>query len=448
MLLPERARSPRPFFWSFAAIIAVAGIAGSLYVYVQVDQSGRQDIIDRAATLAQVIPANDVLALSGSSADLSSPTYQELKTLMERERAVNHDIRFIYLVGNEPNGTLFFYGDSEDPASPDYSPPGQEYPEASPAMHTFFADGGKSLAEGPDRDRWGLWISAYAPVRDVNGTLIAMLGMDVPAGPYLLDLITYASLPLLLALLLLVLLLVDGIWRARKEALLSQKAEFLSIASHQIRTPLIGIRWAIEQVLFSNGSTLSDRDRNTLSLTHESSLGLIGRVNNLLDVTALEQQGALRAPNQSVLMQPLLKEIADSLELSAKRKQVSIVLDESIPSDLEVTSDRQTLQHIFFNLLGNAVKYTRSETTITVAYGWTPDGHQFTITDHGLGIAASEQELIFAGYHRTQQAMESGEAGSGLGLYLTKKLVQLLKGTIEVHSVVGEGSTFTVTIPD
>ncbi|MDB5237400.1 MAG: Two-component system, cell cycle sensor histidine kinase PleC [Parcubacteria group bacterium] len=447
MLLPDRSRHARPYYWVIAALIIIIGIAASAYVYVQVDRSSRADIIERAATLAEAIPPDQVQALKGNAGDLALPQYQLLKALMMREHAANPGIRFVYLIGAEPDGTLFFYADSEDPASPDYSPPGQEYPEASPAMHVFFSDGGKSLAEGPDRDRWGLWISAYAPVRDADGKLIAMLGMDVPAESYLINLIAEASLPLLLAALILILLLVDAIRRGRREMLLTQKAEFLSIASHQIRTPLIGIRWAVEQVLASKDSHMSDRDRDVLSLTDESSLGLIARVNNLLDVTALEQDGHPIATNQSTLIRPFLEDIAGSLALSAKRKRIRIVIDESVPGDLSVAGNRENMQHIFFNLLGNAVKYTNEGTDVTVSYEWTLNGHQFTIKDHGIGIAPEDQDLIFAGYHRTQQARESGESGSGLGLYLTKRLVELLKGTIDVRSKVGEGSAFTVTLP-
>jgi signal transduction histidine kinase len=147
-------------------------------------------------------------------------------------------------------------------------------------------------------------------------------------------------------------------------------------------------------------------------------------------------------------MRSLLEGIADSLVLSAQRKDVTITIDDTVPAGLELSGDPQTLQHIFFNLIGNAVKYTRTGTVITISYGWTPDGHQFSILDHGLGIAPDEQELIFAGYHRTQQAMDSGEAGSGLGLYLTKKLVRLQNGSIVVHSSIGKGSTFVVTLPN
>src|SRR5581483_6469799 len=224
-----------------------------------------------------------------------------------------------------------------------------------------------------------------------QGNLVAMLGMDVPARAYILSLAVYALLPLLIALMLIILVVGEGIRRARREALLEQKAEFLSIASHQIRTPLIGIRWAVEQVL--EATSLPERELDTLTLVHESTLDLIARVNNLLDVAAIEQRGL--TPNQSILMRPLLEEITNSLELSAKRKSVHLRIDDSVAQELEVAGNRDTLQHIFFNLLGNAVKYTREGTEVTVSYAWMLEGHQFSVSDHGVGIPAAEQELIF-----------------------------------------------------
>lgn len=428
------------------AIIAV-GIGASAYVYLQIDRTNRQHAIERVDTLAQAIPASEIQQLQGTEADLTSPAYLDLKNLLERERAVNTGVRFIYLIGRAPDGQLFFYVDSEDPDSPDYSPPGEQYPEATPVMHAFF-DNGISTSEGPDRDRWGVWISAYAPVRDANGNLIALLGMDLPAEQYFTDLFVYAALPLLLVAILLLILAAGGARRRRHARELEQKAEFLSIASHQIRTPLTGIRWAVEQVLASSKTTLAAGDKETLSLVHDSSLSLLGRVNNLLDVAALERRGTSALHTESILMRALIEDIVTSLALSAERRDVKIIIDDSLHPDLVLTGDRQTTYHIFFNLIGNAVKYTRSGTEVKIAYGWSPEGHQFTISDHGPGIALEEREQIFEGYHRTEQAVASGEAGSGLGLYLTKQLLTAAGGSIELTSVLNEGTTFKVTLPN
>jgi signal transduction histidine kinase len=170
-------------------------------------------------------------------------------------------------------------------------------------------------------------------------------------------------------------------------------------------------------------------------------------VNNLLDVAAIEQKGANVLHKESILIRALLEDIVSSLTLSAERRSVSITLDDSIHTDLTITADRQTTYHIFFNLIGNAVKYTRADTAISIGYGWTPEGHSFTVADHGLGIPPEEREKIFEGYHRAQQAVASGESGSGLGLYLTKQLLALEGGSIKMDSVVNEGSTFTIVFP-
>lgn len=448
MLLPSRTRPRLPFFaLVLVSILVVTGLACSAYVYHQVDRTNRIHAIERANTLAQALPVQEVAALAGTPDDAASPAYQDLKSLLMRVRSVNPGVRFIYLIGRAPDGHLFFYVDSEDPSSPDYSPPGESYPEATPLMYQFFSDG-TSVSEGPDRDRWGVWVSVYAPVRDAQGNLIAMLGMDLPAHQYLTDLAVYASLPLLATLILLLLMLAEGARRRRHTQALEQKAEFLSIASHQIRTPLTGIRWAVEQVLASPHTTLAPGDRDTLSLVHDSSLSLLARLNNLLDVAALEQRGLGALHAEPILMRALIEDIVTSLALSAERRGVTVTIDDSIHPDLTLTGDRQTLYHIFFNLIGNGVKYTREDTEVKIGYGWTPEGHAFTISDHGPGIAPAERDQIFEGYHRTKQAMESGEAGSGLGLYLTKQLLSATGGSIDVHSTLNEGSTFTITLPD
>lgn len=446
MLLPSHSR---PSILAFAVTLSIlaVGVGSSIYVYTQVDRTSRIHAIERADTLAQALSASDVQTLTGTEADLASPAYQGLKELLMREHAVNHGVRFIYLIGRDTDGSLFFFMDSEDPNSPDYSPPGQSYPEATPLMYQFFTEG-KSVSEGPDRDRWGVWISAYAPVRDAHGNLIAMLGMDLPAGQYISDIAVYAMLPLLVTLITLLILAAEGARRRRHVQALEQKAEFLSVASHQIRTPLTGIRWAVERILNSPKSTLDPKDRDVLSLVHDSSLGLLTRVNNLLDVAAVEQRGSIVLHKEPLHVRTLIEDIVSSLTLSAKRRDVSLIIDESVHTDLVIDGDRQTTYHIFFNLIGNAVKYTREHTEVRIAYGWTPEGHMFTVTDHGPGIAASEHEQIFEGYHRTKQAATSGESGSGLGLYLTKQLLTLTGGTIELVSVMGEGSVFSVTLPD
>ncbi|HEY0979559.1 MAG TPA: HAMP domain-containing sensor histidine kinase, partial [Candidatus Paceibacterota bacterium] len=234
--------------------------------------------------------------------------------------------------------------------------------------------------------------------------------------------------------------------RRQEVAYLEQKAEFLSIASHEIRTPLTGIRWAIEGLLKRENPPLHSKTRTVLALVHESCLGLIGRVNNLLDLTALEGKKVAFLRPEEIAIAPFLEDIADSLALSAQQRNVAIVLDASVRSAGTLTGDRQMLHHAFFNLLSNAVKYTREGTSVRVSYAQENGGHVFQVRDEGAGVRPEDRERIFSGYHRTKEAIRSGAYGTGLGLYLVKKAAELHNGSIAVSGNPGEGATFTLQI--
>ncbi len=448
MLLPyARKRRSGPVFYVSVLLLVALGLASSAYVYSQVDRSGRAHILERVGTIAEAVPVADLAELSATEADTGLASYQELKSLLTRIRGVNGDVRFVYLIGRDADGELFFYLDSENPSSEDYSPPGQIYYEATPAMRAIFTDG-MARTEGPDRDRWGIWISGYAPVRDADGNIVAMLGIDLPANQFLADTLAYAILPPLAMLVLLTLLVAGERTRKREAAHLAQKAEFLSIASHEIRTPLTGIRWAIEGILTSEKVSLDARTRDVLGLVHGSCLSLIGRVNNLLDFTALETGRLMALSKERIEIQPFLRDIVDSLLLSANQRGVTISFDASLASPDSFLADRQMMHHAFFNLLSNAIKYTKEGTSVELSYAKEKGNHVFSVTDHGDGVSEDEQSRIFEGYHRTAEAVKSGQYGTGLGLFLVRKAAELHKGSITVSSMPGKGSTFTLSIPD
>jgi len=309
-------------------------------------------------------------------------------------------------------------------------------------MYALFRDG-ESRTEGPDRDRWGLWISGYAPVRDADGRVIALLGIDLPANRFIGDALAYASLPLLASLALLALLWGYERVRRRERLLVEQKAEFLSIASHEIRTPLTGIRWAVEGLLKDE---LPEAMRSTLALVHENSLRMLARVNNLLDLNALDGRGKAMLKKEPIDMRGFLAEIAATLELSAREREVSINIGPSVDAAGTITADREMLHHAFFNLLANALKYTKRGTSIEVSYARSGAAHEFRVKDGGPGIPAEEAERIFEGYHRTDGAKRSGAYGTGLGLYLARKAMTLHGGSVVLEPGEG-GATFLLTLP-
>jgi len=441
--LPNTGRIQANVLFTLSSLLLVFGVVVSIYTYYAIDSAGRTHILDRAHTMVEMLPKGATDVLSGNETDIGTPAYEDLKVLLSRVRSVNSDVRFIYLVGSAPDDTLFFFVDSEDPNSKDYSPPGQVYEEASPRMYAVFRDG-VGRADGPTQDRWGVWISAYAPIYNEHGEVLALLGIDLPAKTFIGDAVAYAALPFLVSLLIVMLLLTVHHVRRKEEAALEQKAEFLSIASHEIRTPLTGVRWALEDML-SSGAVLAPETRSSLARVHDVATRLIQRVNNLLDVTKLEQQR--KAKREQVRMRPFIDDIVKSFALAAQQKHVTVVVEDSISEELELFIDEDIMRHVFFNLLSNAIKYTKEGTSVRVAYEQKGTKHVFSVSDEGEGIPEQEQRNIFAGYYRAKTHEHAGIEGTGLGLYLVQKALALVGGTVTIENKQTGGARFLVTLP-
>lgn len=149
-----------------------------------VDRNMRTDLLQQARLTAQSIDVERIRALSGTAADPEQPDYRRLKQQLLQLRQVYSDSRFLYLMGRQADGRIFFFADSEPIGSPDESPAGQLYPEASTALQQAFITG-KSVVEGPVADRWGVWVSALVPLRDPrSGEVIALFGIDVEAADW------------------------------------------------------------------------------------------------------------------------------------------------------------------------------------------------------------------------------------------------------------------------
>ncbi|MDO8524663.1 MAG: hypothetical protein Q7R99_03470 [bacterium] len=125
------------YLYLLAVVIFVLGMAASVYVFFTVKLSEESSLLKRANTIAQLISVESIKNLSGSESDLQNSDYLSLKNDLQKALKVNPDIRFIYLMGRKENN-IFFFVDSEPPNSPDYSPPGQDYPKASSKCHAAF----------------------------------------------------------------------------------------------------------------------------------------------------------------------------------------------------------------------------------------------------------------------------------------------------------------------
>ena len=194
--------------WLIIAIIAIiaSGMLLTLWSVQREDNLLREDLLSKTRLIQGGVGTMHVKALTGTEADLVSADYQSLKEHLMQVKSTDPLIRFVYILGQQPDGTVIFLIDSEPPGSEDYSPPGQAYPEASGILLNAFVSGNETT-EGPVTDRWGTWVSGLVPITDPRtGRIIALLGTDIDARDWTVQIII-ASAPAVIAVLLLLLLL-------------------------------------------------------------------------------------------------------------------------------------------------------------------------------------------------------------------------------------------------
>jgi PAS domain S-box-containing protein len=175
-----------------AATVVLGGLSLALSVH-RADRKMRGELLQQAQLVAQAVNLDHVRSLSGSRDDAGTPGYQRLKAQLTAVRQADKTCRFVYLLGCRGDGELFFYVDSEPLDSADYLPPGDPYPEGAEAYRHVFSSR-EPVVVGPATDRWGTWVSALVPLVDSeNGTLLAVLGMDVDTRDWRLALALRAA---------------------------------------------------------------------------------------------------------------------------------------------------------------------------------------------------------------------------------------------------------------
>ncbi|MBI4461266.1 MAG: PAS domain-containing protein [Acidobacteria bacterium] len=229
----------------------------------------------------------------------------------------------------------------------------------------------------------------------------------------------------------------------REQELNQMKNEFLSIASHELRTPMTSIKGSLDLLLGGFAGELSGETRELLEIAQSGCERLIRLINDILDLSKIEA-GRMQLKLQPMSLFDSVQRSARTIKTYADGFNVTVEIDcpEALP---EVWGDRDRLDQVVTNLLGNAVKFSPPGGTITVALRAYPDVVQCAVIDRGPGIPADELGRIFAKFHQSEGARRKG--GTGLGLAIAQALVQQHKGKIWVESKLGEGSHFFFQIP-
>ena len=225
------------------------------------------------------------------------------------------------------------------------------------------------------------------------------------------------------------------------------KSEFLASMSHELRTPLNSIIGYSEVMLEGIDGELPEDAIEDVRAIHSSGQHLLSIINDILDLAKIEA-GRMIIDRKDVNLAEFLREISRAGEILLKSKEghVALQLVEESPVG-PVYADPVRLRQIIWNLMSNAIKFTE-EGSVTVCYGLTPDNQAYIrVTDSGIGMKHEDLPLIFEQFRQVDGSSTRRAGGTGLGLSITRHLVHMHDGEIAVDSTLGEGSTFTVTLP-
>ena len=222
------------------------------------------------------------------------------------------------------------------------------------------------------------------------------------------------------------------------------RADFVTTASHELRTPLTAIYGSI-RTLISRADALDESQRARLLRMIEQESEHLAQIVDQLLVTAQIDRGRLRMEERDCDIAELCASVIEAAEARKPESiQLKLVASKSSPP---LKCDPPKLKQVLVNLVENAIKYSPEGGRIEVRIADTPDRLRIDVQDEGLGIPPSEQARIFEKFYRLDAEMTRGVGGSGLGLYISREIVEQMGGLLSVRSRRGSGSTFTVTLP-
>jgi PAS domain S-box-containing protein len=223
------------------------------------------------------------------------------------------------------------------------------------------------------------------------------------------------------------------------------KDEFISIASHQLRTPATGIKLYIGMLLSGHGGSLGDEQRKYAQTAYETNERQIKIVNDLLHVARLDSGKLVLAKSEADMVQLVAGIVSEQARKSALKDQP--LLFTTALAELNAQADQALLSMAIENIIDNASKYSPPGEPIRVTLAKDGSKLKIEVNDKGLGIAKKDHSKLFQKFSRIERADSYNVEGTGLGLYWAKKVIDLHGGTIKVTSRFNEGTSFTIYLP-
>jgi PAS domain S-box-containing protein len=233
----------------------------------------------------------------------------------------------------------------------------------------------------------------------------------------------------------------------REKRIEKMKSEFVSVAAHQLRTPLSIIKWSLSLLLEADSGEISPDQKDLINKAYLTNERMVKLVNDLLNVARIEEGRFVYQP-KIVEFDELIKQIFDSLKELAQRKGLSFELKiEKSKKPKVVKVDVEKMALAIKNLIENAITYTDPGGKVLVKLKRKNGQVEFSVKDTGVGIPKSQQERVFSKFFRGSNVVRMETEGTGLGLFITKNIIEAHDGKIWFRSKEGEGTTFFFTLP-
>lgn len=231
----------------------------------------------------------------------------------------------------------------------------------------------------------------------------------------------------------------------REERIERLKSEFISLAAHQLRTPLSAIKWILRMLIDGDIGKLTKEQKEFLRRAYQNNERMITLINDLLNVVHIEEGRFLyNFTNQSI--EAVIKKVVTDLEKTAKMNKVKVVFEKPEKPLPQILVDAQKLELAIRNLLDNAISYSPEGENVTISLKSDKINIKVSVKDNGIGILPHQQQRVFTKFFRGDNAIKMETEGSGLGLFICKNIIEAHKGKIGFEN--GEkGTTFYFTLP-
>ncbi len=225
------------------------------------------------------------------------------------------------------------------------------------------------------------------------------------------------------------------------------KTEFVSIASHQLKTPVAGVQWFLELLAQNDGKNLTKEQKEYISEIGNLSKRMNKLVSDLLDVSRIDTGKKFTIEKEKQDLIKVIEETIQEEDIKAKERAIKVKLCDKCPKSLEANIDAYKIGQMLHNLINNAIKYSPKGETVEVFVEKKSKNVEIKVQDHGYGIPERQQKRVFEKFFRADNVAAKEIEGTGLGLYIVKAIVDGHDGKITFESEENKGTTFIISLP-